>query len=252
MYDVSNNLSNQLGAIVKKFISTTFLALLLASAAIAQPIVGIGEIRIGMSEEEFLQAAEIKSKNLQDASLRKYSTSESDLWKKTSDSIVPKDYERYPEMWKIYTPEYNEYTFKMSTGIKDYMDRDSYDTTVKVYKKEVISISILISASSIKFIDILNVKYGNSIVKDNMTKETCQNGYGAKTEHNTGYIANTWGQNNKISATVMLSSSNCGKYAGASYSISSEKNSQVSEIERKAKQAAKSNEAKEKASSSKL
>ena len=65
---------------MKKFISTTFLALLLASAAIAQPIVGIGEIRIGMSEQEFLQTAEIKSKNLQDASLRKHSTSGSDLW----------------------------------------------------------------------------------------------------------------------------------------------------------------------------
>jgi len=252
MYDASNDLTNQVGATVKKFISTIFLALLLASAAIAQPIVGIGELKIGMSEAEFLQAAEIKSKNLQDASSRKYSTSESDLWKKTSDSIVPKDYERYPEMWKIFTPEYSEYTFKMSTGIKDFMDRDSYDTTVKVYKNEVIAISIQISASATKFIDVLTAKYGKSVSKDNMTKETCQNGYGAKTEHNTGYIANTWGQSNKISAMVMLSSSNCGKYAGASYSISSEKSSQVSEIERKAKQEAKINEAKEKASSSKL
>jgi hypothetical protein len=237
---------------VKKFISTTFLALLLASAAIAQPIVGIGEIRIGMSEQEFLQAAEIKSKNLQDASLRKHSTSGSDLWKKTQDSVVPESYARFPEHWKIYTPEYSEYTFKMSTGIKDFMDRDSYDTTVQVYKNEVIYISIQISASATKFIDILNAKYGKSVVKDNMTKETCQNGYGAKTEHNTGYIANTWGQSNKISAMVMLSSSNCGKYAGASYSISDEKRSQVSEIERKAKQEAKSNETKEKAASSKL
>jgi hypothetical protein len=237
---------------VKKFISTTFLALLLASAAIAQPIVGIGEIRIGMSEQEFLQTAEIKSKNLQDASLRKHSTSGSDLWKKTRDSVVPESYARFPEHWKIYTPEYSEYTFKMSTGIKDFMDRDSYDTTVQVYKNEVIYISIQISSSATKFIDILNAKYEKSVVKDNMTKETCQNGYGAKTEHNTGYIANTWGQSNKISAMVMLSSSNCGKYAGASYSISDEKRMQVSEIERKAKQEAKSNETKEKAASSKL
>ena len=237
---------------MKKFISTTFLALLLASAAIAQPIVGIGEIRIGMSEQEFLQTAEIKSKNLQDESLRKYSTSESDLWKKTSDSIVPKHYETYPELWKIYTPEYSEYRFKMSTGIKDFMGRDLYDTTVQVYKNEVIHISIQISASATKFIDILNAKYEKSVVKDNMTKETCQNGYGAKTEHNKGYIANSWGESNKISAMVMLSSSNCGKYAGASYSISGEKRSQVSEIERKAKQEAKSNETKEKAASSKL
>ena len=237
---------------MKKFISTTFLALLLASAAIAQPIVGIGEIRIGMSEQEFLQTAEIKSKNLQDASLRKHSTSGSDLWKKTRDSVVPESYARFPEHWKIYTPEYSEYTFKMSTGIKDFMDRDSYDTTVQVYKNEVIYISIQISSSATKFIDILNAKYEKSVVKDNMTKETCQNGYGAKTEHNTGYIANTWGQSNKISAMVMLSSSNCGKYAGASYSISDEKRMQVSEIERKAKQEAKSNETKEKAASSKL
>ena len=252
MLDSDNDLRNQIGAIVKKFFYTTFLVLLLSSAAIAQPIVNIGELKIGMTEQEFLEISEIKSRNIQDAGHKRYNSNENTIWKKTRDSVVPESYARFPEHWKIYTPEYIKYNFNMQTGIKDIMGKDSYDTDVEFYKNELVSIRLSVGGSFSKFEEVLKEKYGNPITKNNMTKETCQNGYGAKTEHNTGSISSIWGETSEVVARLSIFNSSCGKYPGSSYSIGSKKSLTVFQLEMKAKQESKNIETKEKASTSKL
>lgn len=238
---------------MKNSAAAIVILIFFSSSAISQPIVSIGELRIGMPEDEFLNLQDIKSKNTQDASSKKFNSSDRDVWKKNHESAVPDSYARMPQYWKIYTPEYVVYEFKFSTGIKDISGKDSYDATVDFYKKELISVRINISKSFSQFKDILTEKYGSPTVKDNMTKEICQNGYGAKSEHNTGYMTWSWEGKGPIEASLMLSNSDCGKYPVASYFI---RNSNikllVSELERKARQAAMSEDTKAKAASSKL
>ena len=203
---------------MKKLFATTIFLFILTNSAIAQPIVSIGGLTIGMTEQDFLEIPEIKSRNIQDVGNK--NSKDSDVWKKTADSNVP-------EYRKIYTPEYIIYEFKMATGVKGHMGRDSYDATVEFYKNELISISLDLTGQSLEFNDILTEKYGKPVFKNTMTKKTCQNAYGAKTEHLTGYISKTWGGNNQVSALMLTSSSNCDKESGTSYSVSNKKSSIV-------------------------
>lgn len=130
-------------SIREKFSSSHSYIDFFSSAAISQPIVGIGELRIGMPEDEFLNLQDIKSKNTQDASSKKFNSSDRDVWKKNHESAVPDSYARMPQYWKIYTPEYVVYEFKFATGIKDISGKDSYDATVDFYKKELISVRLI-------------------------------------------------------------------------------------------------------------
>ncbi len=221
-------------------------AMLFSVMAQAQEIQGIGDIRVGMSEAEFLELPDIKSKNIQDAA-NKGHRSDRDMRKITSESQISVWYSR------IFTPEYVKYEFKMATGIKDYSGKDVYDATVEFYKGELIKIMLNTSASVSNFKDILTEKYGKPTVIDTMKKEICQNSYGAKTEHNTGSIIWGWGDNGQIEASMTISSFGCGKFSASFYTIShSKKSSLVIDLERKSRQDAEKEQLKEKAGSSKL
>jgi hypothetical protein len=233
--------------IVKKLLAFMTSAIVFASSVVAQPIVSIGNFKIGMTEEEFRELPDIKSKTVQDFSNYSYRSTDSDVWRKTNES------RNSTYGGRIYSPEYVEYTFKMSTGVKDFAGKDSYGTKAIFYKNQMIEIRLDISGSSTQFTDILTEKYGKSIFVDGMKKETCQNGYGAKSEHNTGSLVWTWKSTGPVEANVSLSSFSCGKLSGAGYTVSdAQKRSFVRNLERDAEKNSINEEVKSKASSSTL
>jgi hypothetical protein len=233
-------------SIVKKLLVVITSAIVFASSVTAQPIVSIGNFKIGMTEEEFRELPDIKSKTIQDYSNYSYRSTDSDVWRNTNESRNS----TYRHS-RIYSPGYIEYTFKMATGVKDFRGKDSYGATAKFYDNQLIEIRLDLSASASQFTDILTEKYGKPTVVDGMKKEICQNGYGAKTEHNTGSLFWVWKGKGPVEAEVSITMFSCGKYSGAGYSVSDAKKiSFVRKLERDAEKNAKNEEVKSKASSS--
>lgn len=233
---------------MKKFSIMTISVILSTSAAIAQPIVSIGTFKIGMTEAEFRELPDIKSKTVQDFSNYSFRSSDSDVWRNTNESQNPTYKHR-----RIYSPGYVEYTFKMPTGVKDLMGKDSYGARAIFYNDQLIEIRLDISASASQFRDILTEKYGKPIFKDNTTKEICQNGYGARSEHNTGSLYWTWKEKGPVEAVVSMTSFGCGKYSGAGYTVSdAQKIRFARNLEREAEENSKNEDTKRKASSSVL
>lgn len=232
---------------VKKIITAVVMTAVYIGYAGAQPIVAIGDLKIGMTEEEFLELPDIKSKSIQDYSNKKWNSSDLDVWKKTNES------RNSTYSSRIYLPENVEYEFKMATGVKDFRGKDAYDVKTIFYKGELIRIQLNLAASFMDFRNILTEKYGKPTVDDNMKKVTCQNGYGAKSEHNDGYMSWDWGGKGEIKANLFMSSSSCGKYVGSMYFITNtKKHNFVSSAERKAEEEERNEATKAKASSSKL
>jgi hypothetical protein len=195
------------------------------SVVVAQPIVGIGDLKIGMSEQKFLDLPYIKGKKIQDAGRRSsLDLIDGDIWRQTSDSDVPEYLVRLlgPELSirnKIYSPHHSKYEFKLRTGVKNKSGTDEYDAVTEFYKKELIDISLTIGSSSSAFIDILTTKYGEPYQVNKMTKESCQNESSVSTEHDTGVVAFKWGENAPIEASVVNVRMNCGKNLGSYYSV---------------------------------
>lgn len=235
-------------SIVKKFLAFISSSIVFASSVVAQPIVSIGNFKIGMTEEEFRELPDIKSKSIKDFSSFSFRSTDSDVWRNTNESRNSS----YSHL-RIYSPGIVEYTFKMATGVKDFMGRDSYGVKAKFYDNQLIEINLDIGASTSQFRDILTEKYGMPTAVDGMKKETCQNGYGAKTEHNTGSLLWNWKGKGPVEAVVSITSFSCGKYSGSAYNVSdADKISFVRKLERDAEKNAKNEEVKTKASSSAL
>ena len=125
-------------SIMKQQLLIICSAILFANPVIAQPIVSIGNFKIGMTEEEFRELPDIKSKTVQDFSNYSFRSTDSDVWRNTNESRNS----QYSHS-RIYSPGYVEYTFKLATGVKDFMGKDSYDTKAKFYDNQLIYIDTL-------------------------------------------------------------------------------------------------------------
>jgi hypothetical protein len=233
---------------MKKFLAFISSAIVFANFVVAQPIVSIGSFKIGMTEEEFRELPDIKSKSIKDFSNFSFRSTDSDVWRNTNESRNS-TFSHH----RIYSPGFVEYTFKMATGVKDFMGKDSYQVKAKFYENQLIEINLDISASTSQFRDILTEKYGKPAYVDNMKKEVCQNRLGAKSEHNTGSLLWNWKEKGPVEAVVSMTSFDCGKYSGSAYNISdANKVRFVRNLERDAEKNAKNEELKSKASSSAL
>jgi hypothetical protein len=73
---------------VKKLAIITIGAIFFLSSALAQPIVGVGNFKIGMTEQEFKELPDIQSKRIQDYSNYSYRSTDSDVWRKTNLSLI--------------------------------------------------------------------------------------------------------------------------------------------------------------------
>ena len=222
----------------------TFILITCATAtSFAQEIKGIGDFKIGMSLEEFLDLPLIKGKNMQDKANRKYTTEESDLWKTAVDSQVEK-YQR------IYSVDVVKFEFRAPMGIPNFMGKDSYVITTKFFKNKLAQVNV--SEAGMEFKEILTTRYGKPINEDKIKFVTCQNGYGAKSSHLDGSKAIIWGKGKKITATLHSFYYDCGK-GGTSYWV--EEGAIVKALDRvdeNGRKALEAEESKTKASASKL
>lgn len=242
-----------IGFILKNIALSGIMTVVCTSAVIAQPIVSVGEFKIGMTEQEFLATSEISSRTIEEPVNRFKSFKERGIWKQNSESVVPEAFSLIANSWRIYNPNYVKYEFKMGIGVKDSSGKDSYNAILHFYKNELISIDLSFSTSFSEFRDILTEKYGKPIIKDEMKKEICQNGFGARTEYNTGNTTWDWGGKGPIDASLTLTYYNCEKIAGTTYVIKNTKiSAMVFDLEKKAMQDAASEEVKKKGASSKL
>ena len=175
---------------MKKIFS--LLILFLSSISNAQPIVGLGDFKIGMSLDEFLQVPDIVNLGVHDISTQTSSDytdkilkrTKGKVWKQTSESAVD-DYK------KIYTPGIIDFEFSMALGIKSYSD-DSYEVKLRFYENKLIQIKL--PTIRLEFEDLLTSKYGKPIIENKTKKVICQNGYGAKSEHLDGSMYSKWGK----------------------------------------------------------
>lgn len=226
-----------------------FILITCATAtSFAQEIKGIGDFKIGMSLEDFLDLPLIKEKNIQNKSSREYSTNEGDLWKTTADSQVNK-YDR------VYSADVVKFEFKAPMGVpnflgSDILGSDSYKVTTKFYKGKLAEVHV--SEPGNEFEKILTAKYGQPIKEDETKRVTCQNGYGAKSSHIDGLKSTIWGKGKKITATLSFLFYGCGK-VGSSYLVQEEAIVKVmNRIDINGRKALEAEEVKVKAGASKL
>ncbi len=228
-----------------KIFLLTVCGVFLMHTANAQNIVGVGNLRMGMTEAEFLELPEISSKLVRDAEDKNYKQDDRAVWKKTNESKVA-SYE------KIYSPDYVVYEFDMAIGIKDYAGNDNYKVSAKFVKRKLIHIQVFLTGGY-DVEKLLSEKYGQPNVLDKMKKVVCQNGYGAKSVHSDGFIAFEWGAKTKNNASLLIGSSDCGKLITSSYSVEDgKKYSQILEAERRIEKNIEKEELKNKANASKL
>lgn len=185
----------------------------------SQPILGIDEIKIGMTENEFTKLPEIRSKIIKNAQDSTYALDEKIVWKTTIDTRL---LSRNPNIFQIYTKSIITYEFSMPIGIKNINGIDSYSAKAFFYNGELVELGLYLDFpynDSDNFIKILASKYGNPLIEDMTGIATCQNSYGAKSQHLEGTKLWIWGAKSKITAIVIITNRDCGRKKGARYSI---------------------------------
>ena len=224
--------------------------MLLSGLVNAQPITGLGDIKIGMTVEEFLGSEELKNKNVRDISTQSHNDRMEELLKKSNNTIWKKDSESKVDSYlKIYLTGVIEYEFKIPLGVKSYSG-DLHEVKAKFYDGKLISIRV--PNAGTEFEELLTTKYGKPLKMDRTKTVICQNGYGAKSEHLNGSMASVWGEGKPIRAQVHWSFYDCGKGGSAYYIEDVKKVGTVEALERKAEQNQKNSETYNKASASKL
>jgi hypothetical protein len=190
---------------MRKIVAFIFITFATATS-FAQEIKGIGDFKIGMSLEEFLDLPLIKAKTLQDKASQKNSIKESDLWKTTADSKVS-GYDR------VYSASVVKFEFLAPLGVPTHYDHryggDIYEVTTKFYEGKLALAKV--SAPGVDFEKILTEKYGQPNKEKVPELVSCQNGYGAISSHFNGVQATIWGKGKKISATLSFFHYGCGE-----------------------------------------
>jgi hypothetical protein len=231
-------------AAIKSLIPLVFAILLLGSAN-AQPIIGIGDFKIGMSITDFLNAPEIRSKIVRESSAGDILSQMNDggtVWKTDNKSRV-EDYR------KIFSAGISKYEFKMSLSESEINEQG---LSAEFYEGLLIKLTVN-RGFSLKFLDILKNKYGEPKVTNKMKSVVCQNGYGAKFERNDGSLHYEWGSENPINAEIVVLSLSCGKFFSILYTVKDVvKANLVFQAEQKLKKAYEEEIKKQNSASSKL
>ena len=225
-----------------KQIAVAIFLLFLTSIAHSQEIKGIGEFKVGMSIDEFLELPSIKTKNLSDKNEDMVYVKGNELWRIMAGQTV-NEYER------IYSPD--KVSFELETPIDIPTEGTLYRAKIVFYKGLMASIDI--QNAIFDFKEILTERYGKPTFKDNSHWVVCQNGFGAKTNHVEGSLTSTWGRGGKIIAEFNSSSSSCGQSVFVFYTVENPLTVKIMEkVEEKMKKTAESINLKNKASGSKL
>jgi hypothetical protein len=230
-----------------KKIATLLSLMCAAVTSFGQVINGIGEFKIGMSVDEFLDLPIIREKNLTDkmsftVSLKTF-PNEKEIWKTSIDSRVD-EYER------VYSADIVKFELTAGMGVPKFLGEDSYKTTVKFYKSKLTS--VYVREVGLEFERILTAKYGQPVKEDRTKHLTCQNGYGAKSTHLDGVESTNWGKGKRVTATLTNVFYDCGK-RDMSYTVADESSVKIiDQIHSAGRKALEAETTKTKAGASKL
>jgi hypothetical protein len=208
-------------------------------------ITGIGDYKIGMTEDIFLEIPFIKNKRLEDKISSMFKPDEDNLWRTTQISKVDK-YQR------VYSTDIVKYEFQSPLGITSSISgKDLYWVEVLFFKNILSKINIVDPDSS--FEKVLTLKYGKAQYEDKTRKIICQNGFGAKSIHSDGDINYKWiNLGKKILAKYSYVFYSCGT-VGIIYAVESiEVMKIVSQLEDKIRKEEELKDNLDKANSSKL
>jgi hypothetical protein len=177
-----------------------FILFFVSALANAQPITSIADLKIGMTEAQFFEISDVKSKEVRDKTdqppsdwLSQHSGKDTGIvWKQTSKSTV----DRYEA---IHSPGIADYSFVMPLGVRS-SQGESYNVVARFLEN--ILIRVYVYKGGREFEEILERKYGRPGKEDKTKIEVCQNGYGAKTEHRYGALSSVWGQGSPIVAKM--------------------------------------------------
>jgi hypothetical protein len=224
--------------------------MMIANSAFAQPIVGVSDLKIGMTIEEFTDTREIKSKIIRDISTQSSDDRMDEYLERASNMVWKQDSESNVDSYsKIYAPGIIDYKFGIQLGIKK-VTGDTFHVTTRFYENKLISIRIKNPGTELE--ELLEAKYGKPKIENKTNTVICQNGYGAKSEHLKGSVADVWGDGKPIKARIYSVFYDCGKAFSEYYIEDVKKVAAVNSIEEKAEQKQKNIERSIKASSSKL
>lgn len=181
-----------------------------SSISFAQDITGVGDFKIGMSLEEFLDLPLIKNKNKKDKSgMRNAFIDENELLQTTADSKVV-------SLDRVYSSDVIKFEFKAPMGVPSGPSGDSYPVSTRFYKGKLAQIAVLNAAT---FLQILKDKYGKPVVVDKVKEVTCQNQFGAMSKKLDGVSRNIWGRGKKITAEIVFTFADCGKVSTTEYYV---------------------------------
>lgn len=181
----------------------------------ADDISGIGDLKIGMSQNEFLALYIIEGKI---PSEKKYKVTtyknildneESNLWVITSDSNV-RDEDR------VFSPDVVKYEFRYPIHLDEHQ-RVAYKTKAIFYKDKLVEIS-LSNMNYLTFKKLLTEKYGLGVTENKSRAVICQNDYGSRLEMFEGTIKTVWGRGKKVGSVLQQTMTNC-KLGQSSYTV---------------------------------
>lgn len=209
----------------------SFLLAFTVNVYAADDISGIGDLKVGMSQNDFLALPIIEHKI---PSEKKYKITiyknildneEGNLWVITSDSNV-RDEDR------VFSPDVVKYEFRYPIQL-DEQQRVAYKTKAIFYKDQLIEIS-LSNMNYLTFKKLLTEKYGSGITENKSRTVICQNDYGSRVEMFEGTIKTVWGRGKKIGSVLQQTMTNC-KLGPSSYTVSDLQSAKVMNVVEKSK-----------------
>jgi hypothetical protein len=122
---------------MKNKFSFYFIGIIFSGFVSAQPITGIGELKIGMSEVDFLALPDMKSRKILDAAEQSYKNSDDIIYRTTIASKVGD---------KVYLPDVAMYKLKLPIGVPETLSKkDFYDVRVVIYQNKIVDIFVYIT-----------------------------------------------------------------------------------------------------------
>jgi hypothetical protein len=214
------------------------------SNSYAQDITGINNYSIGMGIDKFLALRNMNHREQKEKNRNAPMVpQDNSIWRTDTNSDLP-------PTARYYSENNIKFEFYGGTGVRNWDGRDDYLFEANFYRGELVRISIDEAGSN--FIDILKSKYGEPTYSNGMRDQVCQNGFGAKTVHQSGETIYTWGKSSPVNSYYRVNMSNCGRRV-TSYSVADvSKDAARNREEIAAKDAAISDDLKAKASSSGL
>lgn len=239
---------------------------LFSAASFGQPapaITGVGEFKIGMSLDEFIQLPSISSKKTEDRALGKLHVGADEVWITTTDSKwdMFKPFEPQSsasdrltaalvERQRVYSSEITILNVMIPVGVPKIGGVDSYEATMHFYKGKLASIKIRDASNEFK--QIVESKYGKPSSYESAKRIVCQNGNGVKSEQFDGHSSTKWGKGT-IKGEFLIGFMDCGSSMYSYYEVYNEPVMKIVEkIQDSGLANSESNKSKSKASASKL